>query len=102
MRTNRTTKFFAAVILMTLTLGFAGQAAETGAQKIDINKATAEELQALPGVGEVIAKRIVEYRNANGLFEKASDIMNVKGIGEKSYLKMKDSITVSEKPAVKK
>ncbi len=102
MKRTATIKAVAVAILLAITVSFAGMAAESVTAKVDINKATVEQLQTLPGVGEVIAKRIVEYRQTNGSFEKAADIMNVKGIGEKSYLKMKDRISVSEVKAVKK
>ena len=45
------------------------------------------------------AERIIEYREKNGGFKKVEDLMNVKGIGEKSFLKLKALITVGEKPA---
>ena len=59
---------------------------------ININTADAKELEKLPGVGRVIAKRIVEYRRENGYFNDKKDIMNVRGIGEKKYKLIKDLI----------
>ena len=61
---------------------------------ININTADETELQKIRGVGKVIAGRIVEYRNSNGFFEKIEDIKKVRGIGEKTFEKMKNSITV--------
>jgi comEA protein len=61
---------------------------------VDINTAGSEELQTLTGVGPVIAGRIIDYRNLNGLFQKLEDIKNVSGIGEATYLKIKDFITI--------
>ena len=61
----------------------------------NINSASVEELKALPGVGEVIAKRIVDYRSEHGKFDEVQDIMKVKGIGEKTFEKMKDLLAVS-------
>ena len=58
---------------------------------ISINKATKEELMTLPGIGESKAKNIIEYREKNK-FEKLEDIMNVSGIGESAYSKIKDFI----------
>ena len=62
--------------------------------KYNLNTATAEQLQDLPGIGEVIAKRIVSYREANGDFTSIEDICLVEGIGEKRFEQIKDFITV--------
>ena len=62
---------------------------------ININTATASELEALPGVGPAMAARIVEYRSKNGGFKKVEDLMNVKGIGEKTFLKLKSLVTIA-------
>lgn len=57
---------------------------ETEAQwPIDINSATSEQLQALPGIGPVLAQRIIDYREANGPFQSVGALINVSGIGEK-------------------
>jgi comEA protein len=70
------------------------------ATPINLNTATAEQLQKLPGVGPKVAARIVEYRQKNGPFKKTEELMNVRGIGEKSFLKLKDQITVTSTKAV--
>jgi len=62
---------------------------------VNINTATVAELTELPGVGSKTAERIVEYRQKNGQFKKAEDLMNVRGIGEKSFVKMKAQIAVT-------
>ena len=62
-------------------------------QKIDINSAAAEELQRLPGIGPVKAQAIIDYRNAYGSFVSPEEIMEVRGIGEATYQKIKDLIT---------
>lgn len=68
---------------------------EPGASgKININTAGYEELQEITGVGPVIAGRIIEYRNENGPFQAIEDIKNVSGIGDITFEKMKDEITV--------
>jgi competence protein ComEA len=61
---------------------------------ININTATAAELETLPGIGPKTAQTIVEYREANGPFETIEDIMDVPGIGEGTFEKIKGSITV--------
>lgn len=59
---------------------------------ISINKATKEELMTLIGIGESKAEEIIKYREEHGSFKKLEDIMNVSGIGEKAYSKIKDYI----------
>ena len=61
---------------------------------INLNTATVEQLDSLPGVGAKVAARIIEYRQKNGPFRKIEDLMNVKGIGEKAFLKMKARLSV--------
>ncbi len=62
---------------------------------VNLNSATATELEKLPGVGPATAARIVEYRQKNGAFKKVEDLMNVRGIGEKTFLSLKPLITVA-------
>jgi competence protein ComEA len=66
---------------------------------ININTAAAGELDNLPGIGAKTAARIVEYRQKNGPFKKVEDLMNVRGVGEKNFLKLKDHITVAPQKA---
>ena len=63
---------------------------------ININKAAEEELRELSGIGEKIAKRIVEYRKKNGKFRTIEEIKKIKGIGEKKFKNIKNLITVRE------
>jgi competence protein ComEA len=65
---------------------------------VNLNSATVEQLQKLPGIGPKTAVRIVEYRQKSGGFKKIEELMNVRGVGEKSFLKIKNQITVAAKP----
>jgi competence protein ComEA len=62
--------------------------------KIDINTATAEQLDSLPGIGPAFAQRIIEYRETNGPFKSIEDITLVSGIGDATFAKIRDLITV--------
>ena len=70
-------------------------AASAAAGTVNLNTATVAQLETLPGIGKATAERILEYRQKNGGFKKVEDLMNVRGIGEKSFLKMKPLITVT-------
>jgi competence protein ComEA len=61
---------------------------------VNLNSASVAQLEALPGIGKATAERIVEYRQKNGNFKKPEDLMNVRGIGEKNFLKLKPLVTV--------
>jgi competence protein ComEA len=62
---------------------------------INLNTATAAQLESLPGIGARTAERIIEHRQKNGSFKKIEELMNVRGVGEKSFLKLKPLITVT-------
>lgn len=70
----------------------AGEASE--ATVININTASEQELMTLSGIGQAKAQQIIQYREENGLFDTPEDLMNVSGIGEKSFETLKDSIKV--------
>lgn len=61
---------------------------------VNLNTASAVDLEGLPGIGAKTAARIVEYRQKNGPFKKVEELMNVRGVAEKSFLKLKPQITV--------
>jgi competence protein ComEA len=63
-------------------------------ERVNLNTATAEQLQTIPGIGPAMAKRVIEYRSKVGKFGKIEEIINVKGVGEKRFQKMKDRLTV--------
>lgn len=61
---------------------------------VNINTASEQELDTLPGIGPAMAKRIIEYRTTEGGFKKLEDIKNIKGIGDAKYNKLKDKICI--------
>jgi competence protein ComEA len=67
------------------------------AQPIDINAATAADLVSVPGIGEAMAKRIVEFREETGPFQRLEDLLKIKGIGEKSFERRRPYLTVGGK-----
>jgi len=90
----------AASLLLGMTVAVS---AEGGASKndtvIDINSATADEIAGLPGIGEKKAAAIVRWREGNGGFSIIEDIMNVEGIGLKTFEKIQPHIVVRQSPA---
>lgn len=75
--------------------GVSAQTAAAETEKMNINTATAAELETLPGIGSKLAARIVEYRVAYGPFQSPEELMNVSGIGEKIYAGLAEQITVA-------
>lgn len=73
-----------------------GSSASTGtiSGKVNINTASISQLDTLPGIGPAYAQRIIDYRSANGGFKSPEEIMEISGIGEKTYEKIKDLISI--------
>ena len=72
---------------------------ESGQQsirRVDLNRADLEELMTLPGIGEARARSILEYREANGPFRQATELMKVSGIGEGIFAKLRDYVYVED------
>ncbi len=89
---------FSAEEKLQAVLGLDGAQQDTGGQdaagKVNINLADVQTLQNLPGIGEQLAQRIVEYRSYNGPFMKIEDIQLVSGIGQAKFLELRAWITV--------
>ena len=62
--------------------------------KVNLNTATLEQLETLPRVGPALAQRILDWRETNGRFSAATDLLNVTGIGQKTFDGLKDDVTV--------
>ncbi len=81
----------------------AAPASQAAAALVNLNTATPAQLATLPGVGPKTAELIVEHREKNGGFKKIEELMHVKGIGEKSFLRLKELVTVGDDtPAARK
>jgi competence protein ComEA len=69
------------------------------APTVDLNTASVKDLEMLPGIGAKTAEMIIAYRQKNGPFKKIEELMNVQGIGEKSFLRLKPQLTVTSAKA---
>lgn len=78
----------------TVALPAGSPQGSTADNKVNINTASVSDLDTLPGIGQAIAQRIVDYRTTHGSFAAAEDLMNVNGIGPATFDKLKDRITV--------
>ena len=99
-----------AAVAATLILLFAVSAASSGlaaaapaaegkqlaSAPVNLNTAGTEQLSTIPGIGESMARRIIEWRDEHGPFRRVEDLMKVKGIGEKSLEKMRPHVTVAK------
>ncbi len=95
MRTNIARGIAIAMILGGLLSPLlALQAQNKPVEKININTAPLEVLENLPRIGPKVAQRIVDFRKQNGPFKKIEELMKVKGIGEKTFARLKDLVVV--------
>ena len=77
------------------TIGPAGAGAGPSGGIVDLNSASAEQLEELPGVGPVLAQRILEFRTSNGRFTSVDELREVTGIGERTFADLQDRVIVS-------
>ena len=86
------------LFLVPVNFALAQQATSSSAsaniKPVSINKANAEELQAVKGIGPSLAERIIEYREANGAFKSLENLKEVRGIGDAKFEKLKGQITL--------
>lgn len=67
---------------------------ESNNEKVNLNTATLEQLKTIPGIGEVTAKKIIEFREKNGKFSSVEDLMKIDRIGEKTFNKLRDKVDI--------
>lgn len=77
-----------------LALAAGSPAAGVMIEIVNLNQATAEELQALPGVGPALSERIILYRTEHGPFKSVDQLTEVKGVGQTKLAKFKDQLTI--------
>ena len=86
-------KSLVCVTMLVLALSV-GSFPALAVEKLDINSATVEQLVEVKGIGEVLAQRIIEYRQAQGAFKSVEELNNVKGVGEKTLEKLSPYLMV--------
>ena len=95
---------FRTLMCMTLAAALASSVLAvqpSGNPQVNINTATVQELQLLPRVGAALAKRIVDFRTANGPFKAPEELARVKGVGEKSFARLQSFVTTSGATSLK-
>ena len=98
MRSKKMSLAWTGILCLGLVMSPAVASAQTAkaasAEKVNLNTATLDQLQTLPGIGPSTAKGIIDHRTKIGKFTKVEEILNVKGIGEKKFQKIKDRLIV--------
>ncbi len=95
---RRTQSILTLVAALLIFGGVAHAKKKLPAHPIDINSATAKELEELPGVGPTTAKAIVEFRTRAGRFQRVTDLLVIRGISESKLKKMRPYITIGPPP----
>lgn len=84
---------------LALPLAAAGPAPRQPQRPVNLNTATVTELMQLPRIGQKTAERIVAFRKEHGGFQRPEELMNVKGIGEKAFVRLKPFLAATPRPA---
>ncbi len=97
LKSTATRHFAASLLAFAMVLCAATVPAFAATGVVNINDADQQTLELLPRIGPAVALRIIEFRNSNGKFAAATDLMQVRGIGEKTYELMEAHVTVEGK-----
>ncbi len=84
----------ASISVQTPAITFQSNTLEETSSLVNINTGNQSQLESLPGIGPVLAERIIHYRESKGLFQRLDDLKNVSGIGDKRYEDLEDHITL--------
>jgi competence protein ComEA len=90
--------FLSLALALAMALPLAAAPDRAPQRPVNLNTATVTELMQLPRVGQKTAERIVAFRKQHGGFQRPEELMNVKGIGEKSFAKLKPFLSISPAP----
>jgi len=86
------------IVVLVLGLAMLGAtlagAAQEAAPRLDLNRASAQDLESLPQIGPALAERIVQFRTKHGAFRSVDDLLKVQGVGEKILAKLRERLTV--------
>jgi competence protein ComEA len=94
----------ALVVMLAVVFVSAGVSAQKSlpAKPVNLNTATSEQLQELPGIGQATAKKIIDMREKSGPFRRVEDLLAIRGISDKRLAKLRPYVTVSAPPPAKK
>src|SRR5437764_6805140 len=90
-----------AAVLLSLAICMAATTKKTPLKPVNINTATSEELQQVPGIGPATAEKILQMRKSYGLFKSVDDLLAIKGLGRKRVEKMRKYLTIGKSVAGK-
>jgi competence protein ComEA len=98
-RTTMTRRLLPLMVIVTVVAAvvFAGDTGSASEGVVNVNSATAAQLQFLPGIGPAMAKRIIEFRDSNGPFRKVDELVAIRGIGSKTLEKLRPFVVTEGK-----